>query len=240
MNKRPINQQFIMKAPSLNLEDITNYGECAEYLPLVMHILDAGYKLCGQSHELFARFSEEVAQVTEQKAFLFISHTDQSPLPESLPNALIHFPIQFNNMSYGKLCILPDKRSSIYPALPFPVAHLLARICGLFLYIFEQTAFMKAQYQKPHVLVQAKLTKREREVLSLMVNGFNQKEIANILTIATTTVQKHRHHIYGELGVHCEKDAVLVAYQSGLISPMEIVEKKYLQRISDSKLRKDA
>jgi DNA-binding NarL/FixJ family response regulator len=62
------------------------------------------------------------------------------------------------------------------------------------------------------------LTKREREVLALMCRGYNQEAIADLLCISPATVGKHRQHIYEQLGVHCERDALLVAYQTGLFS----------------------
>ena len=59
-------------------------------------------------------------------------------------------------------------------------------------------------------------TRREREVLDLMCRGNNQDAIAEKLCVSPATVGKHRQHIYEQLGVHCERDAILVAYQAGL------------------------
>ena len=52
----------------------------------------------------------------------------------------------------------------------------------------------------------------------LLCRGYNRREIADILCIALATVGKHLQHIYEQLGVHSEHDAILAAYQIGLFS----------------------
>lgn len=45
-------------------------------------------------------------------------------------------------------------------------------------------------------------TPRERQVLTLLVQGMTNKQIAQILGIAEDTVKKHLHHVYRKLDVH--------------------------------------
>ncbi|MBA2678504.1 MAG: response regulator transcription factor, partial [Ktedonobacteraceae bacterium] len=71
------------------------------------------------------------------------------------------------------------------------------------------------------------LTKREREVLMLMCLGHDQKTIADRLCISPTTVGKHRQHIYEQLNVHNEHDALLAAYHLGFFSILEQVSQEY-------------
>ena len=54
-----------------------------------------------------------------------------------------------------------------------------------------------------------------------MSKGYTQEAIAQKLHIATGTVHKHRQHIYEQLGVHCERDAILAAFHAGIISFLE-------------------
>ncbi len=42
-----------------------------------------------------------------------------------------------------------------------------------------------------------------------------------MLCIATATIGKHRQHIYEQPVIHCERDALLVAYQIRLFSLIE-------------------
>jgi two-component system, NarL family, nitrate/nitrite response regulator NarL len=63
------------------------------------------------------------------------------------------------------------------------------------------------------------LTKREREVLLLLAEGRNQREIAQALVISEKTVATHIQHILEKLGVHSRAEAVALAHRSGLVPP---------------------
>jgi two-component system, NarL family, nitrate/nitrite response regulator NarL len=62
-----------------------------------------------------------------------------------------------------------------------------------------------------------KLTTRELEVLSLLVEGLNQPEIAERLFISPKTVGKHIEHILPKLGVHNRAQAVALAVRDELV-----------------------
>jgi NarL family two-component system response regulator LiaR len=61
------------------------------------------------------------------------------------------------------------------------------------------------------------LTKREREVLVLLVEGLNNTQIAARLYVSAATVKTHVGHILGKLGVSSRTEAAAVAVRSGLI-----------------------
>jgi two-component system nitrate/nitrite response regulator NarL len=61
------------------------------------------------------------------------------------------------------------------------------------------------------------LTRRELDVLSLLVDGLSQPEIAAKLFITPKTVGKHIEHILAKLGVHSRAQAVSVAVRDELI-----------------------
>jgi two-component system nitrate/nitrite response regulator NarL len=62
-----------------------------------------------------------------------------------------------------------------------------------------------------------KLTRRELDVLSLLVEGLGQSEIAEKLFISPKTVGKHIEHILAKLGVHNRAQAVALAVRDELI-----------------------
>jgi DNA-binding NarL/FixJ family response regulator len=59
------------------------------------------------------------------------------------------------------------------------------------------------------------LTKRETEILSLMAEGQQYKEIADALSISALTVRTHIQHIYEKLHVRSRTEAVVKFLKSG-------------------------
>ena len=65
------------------------------------------------------------------------------------------------------------------------------------------------------------LTSREGEVFLMLARGFPNDRIAQDLSIAEGTVRIHVSRILGKLGLHDRSQAVVLAYESGLIRPGE-------------------
>jgi DNA-binding NarL/FixJ family response regulator len=65
----------------------------------------------------------------------------------------------------------------------------------------------------------AELTPREREVLELLSRGFSNPEICRQLVISEATAKTHVAHILQKLGVRDRVQAVIYAYETGLVAP---------------------
>ena len=98
-----------------------------------------------------------------------------------------------------------------YVVKPFARDELLARIRNL----------LGRSRQLP-TRVGGLLTRREREVLTLLASGMRQDEIAERLFISKKTVGTHVSNLCRKLDVHSQAQAIVVAFQESLIeTPVE-------------------
>jgi DNA-binding NarL/FixJ family response regulator len=65
----------------------------------------------------------------------------------------------------------------------------------------------------------AELTGREREIFRLIANGLSNAEIGRELYISETTVKTHVTHVFQKLNVRDRVQAVVLAYQTGIVGP---------------------
>jgi len=70
-----------------------------------------------------------------------------------------------------------------------------------------------------HAAAVQSLTPREREVFTLIAQGLSNPEIAAQLYLSEATVKTHVGHILAKLGARDRVQAVVIAYETGIVTP---------------------
>lgn len=72
--------------------------------------------------------------------------------------------------------------------------------------------------EEPEASPLDRLSNREREVLQLLAEGKNSREIGKLLSLSPKTVETHRHKAMQKLGVSSSSELVRMAIREGLTS----------------------
>ena len=105
-----------------------------------------------------------------------------------------------------------------YITKPFILPNLLARIDA----VLRRSSWNKKTFNEQNINIPIdadveQLTKREKEVISMLAQGASNKEIADKLFVRDVTIKTHLNAIFKKLKVTNRTQAVLLAIQLGII-----------------------
>ena len=69
------------------------------------------------------------------------------------------------------------------------------------------------------------LTKREEQVLNLVLRGHSNKSMAKILSVTSHTIKAHLESIYRKFGVHNKVEAVIFAIVNQIVDVENLLPK---------------
>ncbi|HFI0435952.1 TPA: response regulator [Streptococcus suis] len=88
-------------------------------------------------------------------------------------------------------------------------------------YAIETEVEKKVEHHKRHPDLHDDLTAREREILTLLAKGYDNQRIADESFISLKTVKTHVSNILSKLAVSDRTQAVVYAFQHGLVAQEE-------------------
>lgn len=185
-----------------------------EHAYFALRLMRCGQRLYNSGRPIGAAIAAEVAAMTDNRARLELSDPSSSCASvDCCGSAAITFPVVWAQVVYGKLHVrvFPSLRGK--PGLSLDIAQQLAHLCGWLLRTLEDAAFLarkRNKISKESCQRLLSLTRRQREVLNLMVSGHSAAQIAGILTLSKRTVEKHQRDIYCRLNVATQEDATLI------------------------------
>jgi len=85
--------------------------------------------------------------------------------------------------------------------------------------LLERFAATLPRGDEPAPPALSSLTEREREILTLLASGLSNAELGARLYLSEPTIKTHLSSIFRKLGVRDRVQAVIAAYDAGLVAP---------------------
>ena len=195
-----------------NSRELVSGEDLKEYSAVLMRFSQTLY---GQRKGVVNLLCQEMARISQGNLQLLLRR-DKAAIPGAYTLA---FPVIYRGRYYGPLLFLCDvltlQRLTFIDIMDF------AHDCGWIVHMLEQCVLPHESRGVRDSQGSGSLSKQEEKILKLMVQGYTEGGIAWALGVTVATVSKHRHTLYGKLGVHNSQDAILAGYHALYFSPLE-------------------
>ena len=148
-----------------------------------------------------------------------------TPAPEQ-PRVLILTTFDLDEYVYDALCagasgfLLKDVTAErLFDAVRVVAAGEALLAPSVTRRLIGEFAKQRPRTDAPSAIVLQSLTQRETQVLRLLAEGLSNPEIAVRLVVTDETVKTHVSRILGKLGLRDRTQAVIAAYETGLVVP---------------------
>ncbi len=213
--------QQLVRERGLSVTDDIVYPRAAEYVSLARLLIAQGelgaaiglLECMLQSAEAESREGWTV-QMLALRALALEARGDSAGAMDSLRRAL--------DLAEPEGCVrvFVDEGPSMARLLYAAAARGIApQYTGRLLATFPESDLVLSVTEPPKLQMIEPLSERELEVLQLIAEGLTNREIAQRLYLALSTVKVHTYKIYGKLGVHTRMQAVAKARALGVLPP---------------------
>lgn len=177
---------------------VTGVSQAFEIIPQGVDVVLSDFRLAETDGVRFARMVRE--RWPQVKVVMLTASNDQAVLAAALDAGCAGFVTKAESLTtvIGAIRGAAAGEAVITPSL---LARLLPRLAH------------RGRGRNPD------LTRREQEVLLLIVQGKSNQEIADDLVLSRDTVRNHVASILSKLGVHSKLQAAATAVQRGLVAP---------------------
>jgi LuxR family maltose regulon positive regulatory protein len=152
----------------------------------------------------------QYASGAKQQAFELLEHALRLAEPEGYVRSFVDEGEPMRQLLADFQSVLQQRMDTLVSSS----APLLLAYTGRLLASFSQPRSIPTQ---EGVSLIEPLSEREMDILRLIATGHTNKEIADILVIAVSTVKSHINNLYGKLGTQRRTQAIAIARDLGLL-----------------------
>jgi DNA-binding CsgD family transcriptional regulator len=164
-------------------------------------------------------FEKHISCITKERARIWWNNSQK----KSFITGSQVIDLYYQQICYGMLELDAGYLvSKLVPGLP----QHFAQQCALLLHNIEYEIYKQFQHRKllPLLVEDARklLTKREKDVLEGLIRGESEREMAQRLGLAESTIHSHLQRLYSSLHVHSAEEAIMRSFELRIVEWLDV------------------